>query len=97
MYDLPENVRCKFFGNKVCSKTADYMTEISGISDIYPGAKIDAINFTPCGYSCNASLDDGHSFFTIHVTPEEACSYASFETNVRCSSDDHTYNWNQHL
>ncbi|KAF4660324.1 AMP deaminase [Perkinsus chesapeaki] len=44
---LEDEVRCKFFGNKVCSKTADYMTEISGISDIYPGAKIDAINFTP--------------------------------------------------
>lgn len=49
----------------------------SGISDLLPGADIDDFVFWPCGYSMNGLLDGG--FITIHVTPEESCSYASVE------------------
>lgn len=28
-------------------------------------------------------LDASGGFYTIHVTPEKECSYASFETNIR--------------
>ncbi|KAJ1780148.1 spermidine resistance protein [Coemansia sp. RSA 2523] len=53
---------------------------LSGISDIYPNAATDSYLFTPCGFSLNGLQGDG--YFTIHVTPEPHCSYASFETNV---------------
>jgi S-adenosylmethionine decarboxylase len=67
-------------------------------SSIYPDAKIDAYLFTPCGFSANgvipapvsSSVEDPSGkptsqaahYFTVHVTPEPNCSFASFETNV---------------
>ena len=66
-----------------------------GISDIFPPhiTTLDAYSFSPCGYSCNALLRwrpdagtqparPGEGYYTIHVTPEEGWSYASFECNV---------------
>ncbi|KAJ6557183.1 S-adenosylmethionine decarboxylase [Mycena sp. CBHHK59/15] len=67
-----------------------------GISEIFPShlTTLDAYSFSPCGYSANAlikwgndpvsKIDDapGEGYYTIHVTPEEGWSYASFECNV---------------
>ena len=68
------------------------VTETCGLVDIYPQAKypdarIDSYLFTPCGYSANGVVPvpgEGEStnYWTVHVTPEPQCSYASFETNV---------------
>jgi len=64
----------------------------------YPDARIDAYMFSPCGFSANgvvpapeqnaatqpaeAKAASSAHYFTVHVTPEPNCSFASFETNV---------------
>lgn len=58
--------------------SAKQQTLDSGINCIQPESKIDEFSFSPCGYSMNALIGSGHT--TIHVTPEDHCSYVSFET-----------------
>jgi len=68
------------------------VSEACGLADVYPvtkypDARIDSYLFTPCGFSANGVVpspsDAGNAhYFTVHVTPEPQCSYASFETNV---------------
>lgn len=56
-------------------------TTKAGIDALCPGAIIDPRAFQPCGYSMNAILF--HSYCTMHITPEDGSSYASFETNQK--------------
>lgn len=73
------------------------VSDTCGLSEVYPSSKypdarIDAYLFSPCGFSANAVIpapaqeSEGGSgsthYFTVHVTPEPNCSFASFETNV---------------
>jgi len=79
MSDLSRPAAKKFY------KDADFvssqhLTQTSGIADILPGSIIDDFMFDPCGYSMNGLR--GEEYFTIHVTPQPQCSYASFETNA---------------
>ncbi|XVE81991.1 hypothetical protein DITRI_Ditri15bG0111200 [Diplodiscus trichospermus] len=71
----------KFFKKTGDSKNGDAagneMTELTGIDNINPGAIICDFAFDPCGYSMNGI--DGDRYSTIHVTPEDDYSYASFE------------------
>jgi len=62
------------------SKLAAYVTQRTGLASILPRSDVHAFMFDPCGYSANG-LRSG-SYWTVHVTPEKHCSYASFETNV---------------
>jgi len=73
------------------------VTDTSGLADLYPASKypdarIDSYLFTPCGYSANGVVPvpgnaDSTHYWTVHVTPEPQCSYASFETNVPTRAD----------
>lgn len=53
------------------------MTDNSGIREILPQSQICDFEFEPCGYSMNSV--EGGAISTIHVTPEDGFSYASFE------------------
>jgi len=78
------------------STHAQALSSALGISDIFPPhlTTLDAYSFSPCGYSSNALLKwdadvpndtegyGGEGYYTIHVTPEDGWSYASFECNV---------------
>lgn len=57
--------------------SARQMTKLSGISEIIPGHTICDFDFDPCGYSMNGI--DGAALSTVHVTPEDGFSYASYE------------------
>ncbi|XP_022776651.1 S-adenosylmethionine decarboxylase proenzyme-like [Durio zibethinus] len=57
--------------------SAAVMTINSGIRRILPDSEICDFEFDPCGYSMNAI--EGDAISTIHVTPEDGFSYASFE------------------
>ncbi|KAI3321687.1 S-adenosylmethionine decarboxylase [Xylariaceae sp. AK1471] len=74
------------------------VSDACGLSEVYPtskypDARVDAYLFSPCGFSANGIIpapqkqDDNDAmksthYFTVHVTPEPICSFASFETNV---------------
>jgi len=76
-----------FEGFNFCS-SADEATERSGIGALLgdDGSVAHAHLFEPCGYSMNGEAANGSAYWTIHITPEASCSYASFETNYNCSS-----------
>jgi S-adenosylmethionine decarboxylase len=78
MFDMAPEVASIFY--QANTPTGKEMTYKAGIHHLCPGAQIDEVAFTPCGYSMNAILHDAYS--TIHITPEPQCSYASFETNT---------------
>ncbi|KAG2300162.1 hypothetical protein Bca4012_011758 [Brassica carinata] len=71
-----------FFRRKGCDErnsdsSGKEMTRLSGIDMINADAFICDFAFDPCGYSMNGV--DGDRYSTIHVTPEDGFSYASFE------------------
>ncbi|XP_047181035.1 S-adenosylmethionine decarboxylase proenzyme 4-like [Vigna umbellata] len=81
MTDLDPLLAGKFFRLPGDGRSGDSagreMTELTGIDGINPHALVCDFAFDPCGYSMNGM--DGEWYSTIHVTPEEGYSYASFE------------------
>jgi S-adenosylmethionine decarboxylase len=85
MEGLSAKVCDGFFGTdaahagKTGRALANSMGELIGMNALVEGAVVDDWAFEPCGYSMNAL--NGPYYYTVHVTPEHAFSYASFETN----------------
>ncbi|KAJ7555882.1 hypothetical protein O6H91_05G058800 [Diphasiastrum complanatum] len=77
MTGLDKQIAAKFY-KAVAAGSAKEMTTASGINELLPNSHICDFAFDPCGYSMNGIEDNAHS--TIHITPEEGFSYASFET-----------------
>ncbi|KAF9152173.1 spermidine resistance protein [Linnemannia schmuckeri] len=92
MTDLNPKAMRKFYhhadkNQPAGSEGGQVVDKETGLASLFPEAEIDSFLFTPCGYSANALLKqsdatDAGKYFTIHVTPEPVCSYASFETNI---------------
>lgn len=59
------------------NRSAREMTVMSGIYRIIPGHEVCDFGFDPCGYSMNGI--EGTAYSTVHVTPEDGFSYASYE------------------
>lgn len=83
MTKLNKESATKFYKSTCC--TAMEMTVNSGIANLLPHSRICDYAFDPCGYSMNGI--EGTCLSTIHVTPEEGFSYASFETMGYGSKD----------
>ncbi|XP_057966866.1 S-adenosylmethionine decarboxylase proenzyme-like [Malania oleifera] len=62
---------------KMPDSSSNGMTKMSGICGIIPSHVICDYEFDLCGYSMNGI--DGPAFSTVHVTPEDGFSYASYE------------------
>lgn len=76
MTGLDRSKASVFYKNSEDSAAGE-MTKLSGISEIIPSHVICDFEFDPCGYSMNGI--DGSTYSTVHVTPEDGFSYASYE------------------
>ncbi|XP_031285063.1 S-adenosylmethionine decarboxylase proenzyme-like [Pistacia vera] len=77
MTGLDKKKAAVFFKNSAGAGGACEMTKLSGINEIIPSHVICDFEFDPCGYSMNGI--DGAACSTVHVTPEDGFSYASYE------------------
>jgi S-adenosylmethionine decarboxylase len=80
MRDLDRDCAQQFYRTEEKNDTDKF----PGMDNLIEGSETDEYNFRPCGYSMNGL--NGDAYYTIHVTPEPHCSYASFETNASLPS-----------
>jgi len=78
MTGMDRDVMHKFYRTRKFVSN-DETTSASGIRSLFEG-QVDSRQFDPLGYSLNG-LDD-QIYYTIHITPQPACSFVSFETNL---------------
>ncbi len=81
MYHLKETE--SFLANSALLKK-----RMNEIKNLFPNFIFNEHFFEPHGYSLNGLSPQG-DYLTIHMTPEEECSYMSFETNIESHKDHH--------
>jgi S-adenosylmethionine decarboxylase len=80
MTGLPSEVCFRYFKNMEQTSEYNEVVMSDSLESIDPSFRIVGKCFEPCGYSCNAhSVRNDERYFTVHITPEEAFSYASVE------------------
>lgn len=83
MYGLPTEVAALF--DQRSSSDRVEAERAQRLRALLPNVQIDEHLFAPSGYSLNGLRGDRYT--TIHVTPQEYGSYASFETNDLTATD----------
>lgn len=88
MYGLRGPARELFGGEAPADAAArrEAVRSLFAETGLYRDFVVDDFFFDPCGYSVNGLWGD--RYWTIHVTPEEEGSYASFETNLDLATYD---------
>jgi S-adenosylmethionine decarboxylase len=79
MHGLGEQVRRDFCITH--RPTTAEVRRVTAVDRVVADFDVDDHLFQPNGYSLNAIRGD--EYYAVHVTPEQGCSYASFETNRR--------------
>ncbi|AAZ11999.1 S-adenosylmethionine decarboxylase [Trypanosoma equiperdum] len=83
MYGLDRNQTKHWYSDKMLPTGPEtaVIREATGLSEVVDDSWIlHDLQYEPCGYSINAIR--GSEYQTIHITPEEHCSFASYETNT---------------
>lgn len=81
MYGLNPKVASIFFSDAFhsTSQETEEIRRKSRIGELVNDWDVQDLQFEPCGYSINAI--SGKEYQTMHITPEEKFSFASYETN----------------
>lgn len=82
MYGLQGKAREVF---NTVEQTTEKIRAATGVDKIFDGFLVDDYAFSPIGYSLNAIKNS--DYYTIHVTPQDASPYVSFETNLPSSRE----------
>ncbi|KEG14435.1 putative S-adenosylmethionine decarboxylase proenzyme [Trypanosoma grayi] len=87
MYGLDREQTKHWFSDKFVSTSPETaaVREVTKLAKLMDDSWVlHDLLFEPCGYSINAIR--GEEYQTIHITPEDHCSFASYETNT-CVAD----------
>ena len=80
MYDLDPTAMARWMsGMDAAAVAKEQVVAIS--SALCPSPVVDDMLFDPCGYSMNA-YGLGGTYCCVHVTPQDGCSFASFEASA---------------
>jgi S-adenosylmethionine decarboxylase len=79
MTGLSPEARLRYFKDMAKEDHRNEQDMSSSLQTIDESCRIVGKCYDPCGYSCNAH-GTNERYFTVHITPEEAFSYASVET-----------------